>query len=512
VAVFRRYHGDMTHLNQARRTTIWLAPLAALLLAAAPVERPSLEQQLATAAALVDDGKSAEALAILDPLLAATDFPLERGQIEGLRSFALARANRIPEARKAIEASVASNPAPTMLLLRQLFLLRTFDGDAKGAGETLLLIAASDPKGLNTLPTEVVTDVLRAAHTGTTPADKDRGFELDYALVTAGWSPADATLADQDWLRLRLATALVERDRLDDARPVIAKMLNPVVLVRLGIDRRFAPLWPEIEKRLGPGADLADAAYVGAAKDRFDKAPDSLIARLGYAEALNIASREPEAMAIADVVKTPEELAKLTDREIWLVNLHAQLLGDDGKVDAALERLAALNATPIATRPGMAGTVLSEVLLAQSLGRPKDALRLADAAEAKTTMASEYGRLYLAQARACALADLDRKAEAEKAAAPVLAKPDVNADATLATLICLGKMDAAAAAIIKRLASPEDRAGMLFDLQPFLIADRPTPRDVRHRAALRALKVRPDVKAAYTKAGRDLPAAVAPPR
>jgi hypothetical protein len=497
----------MTDLNQARTTIIWLAPLAAFLLAAAPVQLPSFEQQLATAAALVDAGKSNEALVLLDSMSDATEFPLEKGQIEGLRSFALARDNRIPEARKAIEASVASSPAPTMLLLRQLFLLRAFDGDAKGAGETLLLIAASDPKGLNTLPTELVTDVLRAAQ-----ADRNRGFELDYALVTAGWSPPDATLADQDWLRLRLATGLVERDRLDDARPVIAKVLNPVVLVRLGIDRRFAALWPEIEKRLGPGADIADAAYVGAAKERFDKTPASLIARLGYAEALNIASREPEAMEIANVARPPEELAKLTDREIWLVNLHAQLLGDAGKVDAALERLAALNATPISTRPGMAGTVLSEVLLAQSLGRPKDALRLADAAEAKTTMANEYGRLYLSQARACALADLGRKDEAAKAAAAILAKPEANDDAYLATLICLGRMDAAAAAIIKRLASPEDRAGMLFDLQPFLIADRPTPRDVGHRAALRALKARPDVKAAYLKVGRDLPAAVAPPR
>jgi hypothetical protein len=117
-----------------------------------------------------------------------------------------------------------------------------------------------------------------------------------------------------------------------------------------------------------------------------------------------------------------------------------------------------------------------------------------------------------AQARARAFADLGRKDEAAKAAAAILAKPETNADAYLATLICLGRMDAAAAAIIKRLASPEDRVGMLFDLQPFLIADRPTPRDVGHRAALRALKARPDVKAAYLKAGRDLPAAVAPPR
>ncbi len=488
-----------------------LGPFAALLLAAAPIEAPSIEKQLAAAATLVDANKTGEALAMLDAMLGATDFPVERGQIEGLRSFALARANRIPEARKAIETSVGSSPAPSMLLLRQLFLLRAFDGDPKGAGDTLLLIAATEPKGLNTLPTEVVTDVLRAAQPGS-GGDRGRAFELDYAMVTAGWSPPDMTLADLDWVRLRLATGLVERDRLDDARPVIAAILSPVVLVRLGIDRRFARLWPEIESRLGPGADIADAAYVSAAKARFDKKPDSLLARLGYAEALNIASREPEALVVADVAKTPEALAALTDREIWLVNLQAELLADAGKGDAALARLAALNATPFAGRPGMIGTIINEVLMAQSLGRPKDALALAEASAAKLPAASEFGQLYVAQARACALTDLDSKAKAAEAAAPLIANPDANDDAYLAAMICLGRMDAAAAAIIKRLADPADRVSMLFDLQPFLLLDRPIARDGKQRAGLRALKARPDVKAAYVRAGRDLPATVAPPR
>jgi hypothetical protein len=53
---------------------------------------------------------------------------------------------------------------------------------------------------------------------------------------------------------------------------------------------------------------------------------------------------------------------------------------------------------------------------------------------------------------------------------------------------------------------------MLFNLQPFLIADQGKLREARQRAALRSLKARPDVKAAFVKAGRDLPAAVAPPR
>ena len=503
MVLISRYHGLMMI---GKLPPLLLAPLAALLLAAAPIEAPSIEKQLAAAASLVDANKSDEALVLLDAMLATTYFPAEIGQIEGLRSFALARANRIAEAHKAIEASIARSPAPSMLLLRQLFLLRAFDGDPKGAGDSLLLIAATDPKGLNALPTEVVTDVLRAAR-----GDNNRAFELDYALVTAGWSPPDTTLSELDDVRERLIAGLMTRGRLLEAKSVLAAVLNPAVLLRLGIDRRYAALWPEIEKQLGPTSQTASAAYVAAAKARFDKAPTSLIARLGYAQALNIAAREPEAMLVANAAKSPEALAALTDREVWLVNLDAALLGDAGKIDEALARLAALTAVPTAARPGMAATVVNEVMLAQSLGRSEAALTLADAAS-KHPALNDYALLYLAQARTCALAELGRKDKAVAAAVPLVGAPSANNDAYLAAMICLGRLDAAAAAIIKQLASPEDRAAMLFDLQPFLIGDRPTPRDVLHRAGLRALRQRPDVKAAFLKAGRDLPAAVSPPR
>lgn len=483
-----------------------MAVAAVVLVAAAPVETVPFEKRIAQAAGMLDANQTTEALTLLDGLLAETDAPIERGQIEGLRSFALARLERLPEARKAIETAVASSPAPSMLLLRQLFLLRAFGGDPAGAADTIQLIASTDPKALNTLPTEIVSEVSRAIR-----KDENRAFETDYSLVVGGWSPADATVGDLDWIRLRLVEALVKRDRVDDARAIVETILNPVILVRLGIDRRFTALWPAIEARLGPGADIADAAFVGAAKARFEKAPTSLVARLGYAEALNIASREPEALVVADVAKTPAELAALADREVWLVNLHAALLGDAGRIDEALARLAAINATPINGRNALIGTMINQALFAASVDRPAAALAAADAA-ARTIGANEYGQLFLAQAQACALQQLGRKDEATKAAAPIFARPDGNADATLAALICLGRMDAAAAAVIKRLEDPDARTEMIFDLQPFLIGDATKTCDATQRAGLRTLKARPDVKAAYLKAGRDLPAAVAPPR
>ena len=66
--------------------------------------------------------------------------------------------------------------------------------------------------------------------------------------------------------------------------------------------------------------------------------------------------------------------------------------------------------------------------------------------------------------------------------------------------------------LIKRLDDESSRDDALFELQPFLINDRPNAPDKLTKAALRALKARPDVKAAFLKHGRDLPAAIAPPR
>ncbi len=494
----------------------WLAPLALLLAAAAPVPRPpappvvtSFQQELSEAAQAVDRGDAAAALDRLDRLALGTELPLERGQIDGLRSFALARLGRLAEAHKAIEASVAANPDPSLLLLRQLFLLRAFDGDPPGAADTLQLIAASFPKRLGEVPTEVIGDVMSAI-----AKDNVRAFNLDYALVAANWEPGDAQIGDVDGLRQRLITGLVERGRADEVPGLLAQVQDPAVLLRLGIDRRYSQFWPEIERLLGPGATKASGRFVDAAKARFDANPKSLVARLGYAQALNIAAREPEAIVVADAAKTPAELAALKKREIWLVDLHARLLGDAGRVDEALARLAALNATPMEGRPELANTIINEALLAETLGRPREALKVADFADSKPHLASEYGRAYLTNARACSLVDLGRKAEAEALAKALSAASAGNYDAVLRTQICLGEADAAARTIIATLADADNRTGMIFQLQPFLIADRPglSANRLRENAMLRGLKARPDVKAAYLKAGRDLPAAVAPPR
>jgi hypothetical protein len=488
-----------------------LAPLAAMLIAAAPTGSgapPTREDRLAQAAALVDAGKAADALTLLDGLIAESDLPADKGQVEGLRSFALARLSKFAEARTAIEFAVDATMNPSLLLLRQLFVLRALNGDVPGAGQTLQLIAASNPAWLGELPNELINDVLRGL-----AGEEERRFDLALTLVTAQYAPADQTVGDGDELKLSVIAGLARRNRLDEARPIADLLLNPVSLVRLGVDRRFQPLWADMEKRLGPGADTADAAFIAAAEARLATSPKSLVALSGVAEALNIASKEPEALArLQGVGEGADALAAMSNREIWITNLKARLQADGGQVDKALATLDAVAALPADANPnGLAFRIIAADL-AEETGRHADALKRVEAVQSPDL--NDWGKGALMAIKACALARSGQSADAAKAAAALPSgwTKDGNNRAVQAALSCVGRTDAAAALLIKRLEDEDSRDDALFDLQPFLLADRPNAPDRMSKADLRALKARPDVKAAFLKYGRDLPAAVSPPR
>lgn len=458
------------------------------------------------------EGKPAEALALLDRALLGAELPAERGPIEQLRGFILADMGRIGEARTAMETAVAANPAPAPALLAVLFKLRALNNDPVAASETLVLLAASDRGELNKLPTELVARVRAALMSG--PAkDEARAFDLDSALVTAEWTGDTADEATLDAVRMRVIDGLLTRGRSEEARAMLADVLEPGMLLRMGIDRRYASLWPAVEARLGPGARTASAAAVERARLRFDKAPDDLTARRAYAQALNLAAREEEALAVTQGAKIDAAaMDALEDEDLWLIDLEARLLAHVGRHDEALARYDALAASRIAGRPAMVGPLIARALFANELDRPEAALAAADFADANSDMASPAGKMFIAAARTCALAQKGQADAAASAATGILANLQTNSNAGLLALMCMARFDDAAALIVAALADPTQRTGMLWQMQPFLVAERKGATDQRTRTALRQLKARADVRAAFVAAGRDLPAAVSPPR
>lgn len=479
--------------------------LALLMMVAAPL---AAQTPLETGLALMREGKAAEALALLDTALGEAELPAERGPVQQLRGFILADMGRLPEARAAMEVAVASNPAPAPALLAVLFKLRAATDDPMAAAETLVLLAAIDENELNGLPTELVGRVRAGL-----AADEARAFDLDFALVTAGWTGDTGNEGTLDALRMQLIGALLSRGRADEAKTMLADVQEPEVLLRLGIDRRYASLWPDVEARLGPGARTASAAAVARTKMLFETEPADLAARRNYAQALNLAAREEEALVVAQgAAIDAAQLNTLGDEDLWLIDLEARLLAHVGRYDEALARYAALAASQLEGRPALIGPIIARALFANELDRPDAALAAADFAAARGGLASASGRMFIGAARSCALARQGEGAAAEAAAAAVLADLTINSRASLLALMCLERFDAAAGMIVAALADPAQRTGMLWQMQPILIAERAGATDQKTRAALRRLKARADVRAAYAAAGRDLPAAVSPPR
>ncbi|GGI78102.1 hypothetical protein GCM10007973_13550 [Polymorphobacter multimanifer] len=487
----------------------------ALLLATAPLAAQPLDIGEPVQAAiqqglvLMNENREAEALAGLDAALARTSLPAERGRIEQLRGFLLARLNRLEEARTAIEFAVSTDPAPNVAVLSTLFKLQLFTDKHVPAAETLVLLAATDPKALELVTPEMVYRL--RTNLGQDPS---RVFDLDLTLINAGWLQGTASEGTVDGLIEGAIPGLLAQQRTEEATALLARIQKASALLTMAIDRRFTPLWPAIEARLGPGARTASNAEVARTKARFDADPADGAARLAYASALNNAAREADALVVAaGAAPDPAALDALPEEDLWLVDLEARLLGHLGRDDEALARYESLARSRMEGRGGLIAQIINWGLFAVELDRPQAALTAADFADTKAEAASPYGRLFIAMTRSCALAQLGRTADAEAAAAPLLAgeKP-ANPEALLGALICLGRNDAAAALVVAQLKDPGRAPAMLWKLQPLLIEDREGAIDKRHRAGLRTLKARPDVRAAFTAMGRDLPPAVSPPR
>jgi hypothetical protein len=485
--------------------------LALLLMVAPPAMAQTAEPVPAAVEeglALMNSGAPEAALARLDTALAAAALPRERGAIQRWRGLILADMGQLAEARAAMEVAVASDPAPAPPLLAVLFKLRALDDDAPAAAETLVLLAASDRRELDALPTALVGRVRAGL-----AANEARAFDLDFALVTAGWTGDGGDDDTLDALRMTVIGGLLARDRVDEAAALLDDVLSPNTLLRLGIDRRFSALWPEVEARLGPGARAASEADVARAKARFEAAPEAVSARRLYAEALNLAAREDEALEVASgAALDAAGLDALAVEDLWLVALEAQLLAHFGRGDEALARYDALATSQFDGRPDLIGPIIARALFAVALDRPAAALSAADFAAERAEIASPSGRLFIDAARACALSARGEQEAADAAAAALLGVLADNRRAGLMALICLDRLDEAAALIVAALDDPQQRTDMLWELQPFLIAAHEGSIDARARTAMRALKARRDVRAAFEAAGRDLPKAVSPPR
>jgi len=410
----------------------------------------------------------------------------------------LIRSDRSKDAFPELKALTETDTTGGMWTLRLEAAVKL--GDYGDALKTLTVLSERWPATVPRLTDAYVLYILSKSRT--IPALRDRRTDALLALYESKWTLQDS-FAAADELRLDLVRGLLDEGKVAKAREVAATITLPSAIVAMRSLRRFDAV-------ISPGqsdGDLAQIAdrHVLSLRSKISAAPDKLKGPVTLAGSLYSSVKLTDALAVVDdaiarAVPSAGGAPPFTDMDqlIWAYDRKARILLMLGRGD---EAVAAMQAGAALQEHGN-DNVSQQLNLAEfyaTLGRPKDAL--AAAGRVGDDHVSGYGRMDREGVRVEALVQLHDQAGLKMSLDYMHAH---EADAPMwlfEALLVSGDEEGAARDLIKLLKDPVRQAGALGEL-----LDRATPDTapdwVKMRQGLiRALRQRPDVKAAVAAAG-----------
>ena len=315
--------------------------------------------------------------------------------------------------------------------------------------------------------------VLTASYRPDNPFDSIDSFRQDYAgiLYDAGDKAGAAALIHD----------------IDDAR----------IANELSLDPRFRPmLAADFDVRAGVERSLAKA------RDLMRQHPDRLEPIVQVAEHLRRLGRPQEALAALDAARpsiAQKGAFKDQDEQLnWWWNRVASAQAMLGHYD---EAIAALRSGAEVKEQGQLN-VSQMINLAEAqihFGKPQEALATLAVFDGPPRAVSPYGEMEMRYARGCANALAGHKDALAADLAFAKAHETDHGEALSDLLLCMGDLDGAAAAFIRRLDDPERRTGALLQLSDYDAP--PVARQDPVYVHMPALKARADVQAAIARAG-----------
>lgn len=443
------------------------------------------------------------------PELAAVDAALPASQDATRGSLQLRRARALRALGRPAEALLAAEEAAALLPdapdQRRLIAELQFDQRrALQAARTVVGLGERFPSAAAELPSQWVRSLVWRIDATANPQAR---FDLVAALTRAGFTGRDEPGA-VDWIVAEAIEGLIARGRADEARRYVAQMLDPTTIVEMLVDRRYQPLWPDLEARAGPGGVTAATNLLEAIVMARAGKPADLSLLQAQMAVLRVLNRPAEAAALAyALLRDMKAVERGGEPMFWLADLRAAALAEAGRLDAAERLLAQVVALGLDKHPELISLAINRVGHLSNYGRAETALRAATALDAKAAhRSSAYGRMWILQARSCAAVRLRRGDEATATLGAIAASKAANPAAYMKTLLCHDRLDEAETVAIERLADPDQRGAML---RAFQDSDETLPNApvslLRHRLLM--LRDRPTLRQAIQGVGRILPPA-----
>jgi hypothetical protein len=393
--------------------------------------------------------------------------------------------------------------APDNALIRGYQILNDADTQHYAqAADDLAAVADQRSRALAMVPGDLWRQVAQALTLGNDTARRDR---TALALALADWDPADRPELAETLAADGIGT-LLDHHAVDDAQGLLDRIHRPPTLWEMAIERRYAALWPQIEKKIGPAGGGVIDGYARTSLDAYASAPQDEHATLDAAMAFAYLGHFDDVATTAAATRVVPGMSE-TQVDIVLADAEAQAAA--GHRDAALVRLRPFATADLATTPEAAGALIGLAEQLEDAGRYDEELGVADAGlGAKVGYFSSYGLAWLKRNRVCALTGLGRTADARLAGDALKASASDNQAAAVEGLLCAGRDGEAATIAIAALATSEgaDRLADQFQPEGALLPHAPS----HLRTLWGKLLTRPDVKAAFERSARILPKAYWP--
>lgn len=466
---------------------------------------PSDAKVFAALAKLPRDASLETRMEAVNKLIASSDLtPLTRGKLQCTRGNLFQNMGKLTQAADAYQECLRWMPDEPRLLLGLVDLYQELNNSAQAARYMLDYVAASatpdphvDPAFIQSLSRQLQYD------------DKnDLDLKLSAALVKKSWFREEDPVY---FSSLAYNAMLLDMGRGDTeaALAMLPEITSPDTGVLLLADRRFQPIWPQVERWAGNDMAAQRKATLETAKAAYAKNPTAEN-RLAYLSAMQ---------------ETGERKQAIEEYSIWLAERGGALnayersraavkrgsaLAEDGQQEAAIKAMTqALGGLPRAGQFNIVPNLVVQLILAD---RNKQAMDFLDEyAPVKGELEAPAAFAYFMALRACALHGLGKASEAKIIGMQVGKEYSSNKGANDIASACLDDDAQKAAHLIAALKDPYQRGDAIRRLEEarYRMAHH-MPAVTLRDAAARQVYARPDVRQAFDKVARMLPAAFEP--
>lgn len=464
---------------------------------AAAKRNESLNDQLQAVAVAAQKNDCATALGIVAVETAKSGFQEQSDQIR-IYVYQIGVACAVTQGDLAVaaryaEAATRISGAPAHLW-RARFVLMWQMGRIADAVTAIEEMALGNPGALNEMPSDDVASFSSVVERG-----KDDGLRrrLLAVLASPGYVPPEPGMST-DRYRRAYAVILAESGDKLAASALLRQIELPTVLMSISLDPRLREIKPgEVDVRAAAEQHMSKLREISAAH------AGVIAPQLDVAEYLLLLGKPEDALAALDVIQPGKPggptYADQGDRLNWWWDTRARAYSMLGRYDDAVAALMQGKSISERGEPNISQTI--NLAAAQlRFRRFKDALETLAPIVAGTIKGSPFGMMQFRSVHGCASL-LAGNAEDAKADLAYLRDHVDDAPAALLEMqLCAGDMDGAAASMIKRLDTPDQRVGALLELSDY-VAPPSTYPQYPTDAALDMLKQREDVKAAITRAG-----------